>query len=129
MSIKKTALRVMGIGLMGALPIVTYAQNAGGFFGQNTTANPNLPGSETLQWEGLLRVIQNAVNWILALLGFIALLVLLWGGFQMVTAAGEDSKYQNGFKILKQAGIGLILIGVSWFVISIIFYIIGLATQ
>ncbi len=129
MSIKKTALRVMGIGLMGALPIVTYAQNAGGFFGQNTTVNPNLPGSETLQWEGLLRVIQNAVNWILALLGFIALLVLLWGGFQMVTAAGEDSKYKNGFKILKQAGIGLILIGGSWFVISIIFYIIGLATQ
>jgi len=53
------------------------------------------------------------------------LVILLWGGFQMVTAAGDDTKYKNGFKILKQAAIGLIFIGVSWLVVSVIFRLLG----
>jgi len=61
-------------------------------------------------------------------LALIALILLLWGGFQMVTAAGDDGKYQGGFTILKQAAVGLILIGVARFVISIIFFVINLVT-
>jgi len=41
----------------------------------------------------------------LGMLALIALVVLLWGGFQMVTAAGDDDKYKKGFKILQQAAI------------------------
>jgi hypothetical protein len=44
------------------------------------------------------------------MLALVALVVLLWGGFQMVTAAGDDAKYKKGFKILQQAAIGLIFI-------------------
>jgi hypothetical protein len=44
----------------------------------------------------------------------------------MVTAAGDEAKYKKGFKILQQAAIGLIFIGASWLIISLIFYIIGL---
>ena len=43
----------------------------------------------------------------------------------MVTAAGDDNKYQAGFKILKQAGVGLGFIALAWFMVSIIFWIIG----
>jgi hypothetical protein len=31
----------------------------------------------------------------------------------MVTAAGDDGKYKVGFKILKQAAVGLIFIGLA----------------
>ena len=37
------------------------------------------------------------------MLALIALVILIRGGFQMVTAAGDDAKYKKGFKILQQA--------------------------
>jgi hypothetical protein len=62
-------------------------------------------------------------------LALIALVLLLWWGFQMVTAAGDDKKYDAWFTILKQAAFGLIMIGVAWFVVSIIFFVINLVTN
>jgi hypothetical protein len=29
--------------------------------------------------------------------------MLLFGGFKMVTAAGDEEKYKDGFKVIKQA--------------------------
>jgi hypothetical protein len=43
----------------------------------------------------------------------------------MVTAAGDDAKYKKGMGILKQAAIGLVIIGVSWMFVSVIFWLIG----
>jgi len=45
----------------------------------------------------------------------------------MVTAAGNEDKYKAGFTILKQAALGLALIGVAWFIISLIFFVIEIA--
>lgn len=42
----------------------------------------------------------------------------------MVTAAGDDGKYKAGFKILKQAGVGLLFIGLAWLFVSLIFFVI-----
>ena len=39
----------------------------------------------------------------------------------MVTSAGDETKYKAGFKVLKNAAIGLIVIGLSWIIVSIIF--------
>jgi len=74
--------------------------------------------------SSLLDTITNAVNWILGMLALIALIVCLWWGFQMVTAAGDDGKYKKGMGILKQAAIGLVIIGVSWLFVSLIFWMI-----
>jgi Type IV secretion system pilin len=66
---------------------------------------------------------------LLGILALITLILLLWGGFQMVTAAGDDKKYGDGFTILKQAAFGLIMIGVAWFIVSLIFFVITLVTN
>jgi hypothetical protein len=68
---------------------------------------------------------KKTINWVLGMLAVIALAVSLWGGFQMVTAAGDDKKYQSGFTILKQAAVGLIVVGISWIIVSFIFWVIG----
>lgn len=97
----------------------------GGFGQQNSQYNPDVPGAQGgLQGDSLILTIKNGINWLLGLLGLIALIVLLWGGFQMVTAAGDDGKYKAGFKILKQAGIGLLFIGLAWLFVSLIFFVI-----
>jgi len=42
----------------------------------------------------------------------------------MVTAAGDDKKFGDGMKILKNAGIGLAFIALSWMMVSMIFWVI-----
>ena len=47
----------------------------------------------------------------------------------MVTAAGDDKKFSAGQTILKQAGIGLAFIAVSWLIVSMIFWVISGVTS
>jgi hypothetical protein len=104
--------------------LLVSAQVDQGFGNQNTQYNPDVPGAESLQGGKLIEVIKSFINWMLGILALIALVILLWGGFQMVTAAGDDAKYKKGFKILQQAAIGLVFIGVSWLVVSVIFWLL-----
>jgi len=78
------------------------------------------------QEDALVNVIKWWINWVLGILALIALIVLLWGGFLMVTAAGNEDRYSKWWTILKQAAIGLLLIGIAWFIISIIFWLVNL---
>ena len=74
--------------------------------------------------NSLITIIKNAINRWLWILWLIVLVLLLRGGFQMVTAAGDETKYKAWFKILKQAAIGLAFIAISFFVVSIIFWLL-----
>ncbi|MEI7562961.1 MAG: hypothetical protein WCJ39_04650 [bacterium] len=89
------------------------------------TAGIGINGTGTAQGGKLIDVIKSFINWALGMLALIALVILLFGGFQMITAAGEEGKYKKGFKILQQAGIGLVFIGVSWLMVSVIFRLLG----
>jgi hypothetical protein len=75
------------------------------------------------QEDDLLKVVKGAVNWVLGILGLIALLFLMYGGFQMVTAAGDGKKYESGQKVLKAAAYGILLIGFAWLLVSWIFWL------
>ena len=74
--------------------------------------------------NNLLNVVKNFINFVLWLLGLITLIMLLWWGFNMVTSAGDDKKFWDGMKILKNAGIGLAFIALSWMMVSMIFWVI-----
>lgn len=57
-------------------------------------------------------------------MSLISLIILLWGGFQMVTANGDDGKFKTGTKLLRQTAIGLLFIATAWMMVSMIFWII-----
>ena len=78
--------------------------------------------------EWFISFVQNAVNWILSLLGLITIIILVYGGFLMVTAAWDEGKYKKWFTILKQAFIWLILIGVSALIVNLIFHFVTTTT-
>jgi uncharacterized membrane protein len=88
----------------------------------------NTVGTNDGQQDAFVNVIKSAVNRTLWILALIALLVLLYGGFQMVTAAGNEEQYGKWMTILKQAAFGLVMIGVAWFIVSIIFWLVNLFT-
>jgi len=87
-----------------------------------------LAGTEKDQDSNLIDVVKGFVNWTLGILWLIALVVLLRGGFQILIAAGDSDKVSNGWKIVKNALIGLAIIWVAWFIVSIIFFVINLLT-
>ena len=126
---KKLSLKVLSFLVFWVLSVwglVAVAQNTPSGFGDVTaTSNVWVSGTGTAQGGKLIDVIKSFINWMLGILALIALVILLWGGFQMVTAAGEDAKYKKGFKILQQAAIGLVFIGVSWLIVSVIFWLLG----
>lgn len=133
MKTKLLAVTMMGLAAFGSIVGIASAnngwENAGGFGAANGVKGISVwwTASATARAESssLLNTITNAVNWILGMLALIALIVCLWWGFQMVTAAGDDAKYKKGMGILKQAAIGLVIIGVSWMFVSVIFWLIG----
>ena len=133
MKTKLLAIMMMWLATIGSISGITLADDAwwttAWFWKANGvawvwvswTANAATEGASS---SSLLDTITNAVNWILGMLALIALIICLWGGFQMVTAAGDDGKYKKGMGILKQAAIGLVIIGVSWLFVSLIFWMI-----
>lgn len=84
----------------------------------------NVIGHTNDQWGRLIDVIKKFINRILGILSMIVLVIVLYGGFQMVTASGNEEKYKKGFTILKHAGIWLVVIWLAWFVVTIVFWLL-----
>lgn len=76
--------------------------------------------------EKIIDVIKKFINYTLWLLALIALGMLIYGGYMMVTAGGKEDAYKKWLKILQNAGIGLAFIAVSRLLVTFIFYVIGL---
>jgi len=72
----------------------------------------------------IINILNIIINYSLGILALIALIYLIYHGILMLTAAGDEERYNTGLKGLKYAVIALIGIGLSWFIISLIFYII-----
>ena len=77
------------------------------------------------KWSSLLDTIKKFINWMLWLLATIALAICIYAWFLMVTATGDDARYKKGMGILKQAAIGLVIIGLAWLIISAVFWLVG----
>ena len=94
------------------------------FWGTSDSAIAWVNDTGTLQQGWLISVIKTFINWVLGILSLVALVIVLFGWFKMVTAAGDETKYKDGFKILQQAAVWLAVIWLSWFIVSIIFWLI-----
>jgi hypothetical protein len=65
-----------------------------------------------------LQTFGNIANLILGITGSLALLMFVYGGFKMITAAGESGKVDEGKTVLKNAIIGIVIIMTSGLVIN-----------
>jgi hypothetical protein len=92
---------------------------------KTNTSGIGVSGAGENKGAGIIDVIKRALNWGLSILGFVALVLCLYGGFIITTAAGDDGKVKKGRTILTQAGIGLAVIALSALIVNLIFYVIG----
>lgn len=78
----------------------------------------NKGGFETTSTTGLADIIAIIIQAVLGLLGMIFLILILYAGFNWMTAAGEEEKVTKAKETLTRAIIGLIII-VSAYLITI----------
>jgi len=64
--------------------------------------------------------IMNIVQYLLGFLGIIAILIILWGGFTWMTAAGNEEKVGKAKQIISAGIIGLVIIFVSYALVTFV---------
>lgn len=83
----------------------------------NQTASGTVSLSNPLAAAGVntpQQLIGKIISAVLGLVGSIALLMFVYGGFVWMTAAGNEKKVSQGTDILMWAAIGLVIIFISY---------------
>lgn len=68
----------------------------------------------------LKETVINIINWVLGLLGIIAVIMILYAGFQWMTAGGNEDKVSSAKKIISAAVVGLIIILLAWAIVNFV---------
>lgn len=72
----------------------------------------------------VINILNTIINYTLGLLAMVALVYLMYHGVLILTAAGDEERFNTGLQGIKYAGIALAGIWLSRFVVSLIFYLI-----
>ncbi len=80
------------------------------------------------QDTNIIDAIKWFINWTLWILWLVAVIMLLWWWFVMLTAVGNE-RFWSWFTIVKNALLWLVIIWFAWFIASIIFWITNLLAQ
>ena len=109
----------------GSEDATTFTQFQGGL------QPPSTEGYDpTLTQETNLRdYIVNVVNFVLGFLGLVAIIMVIYGGFLYVTAAGEEEKTTKGKKSVTYAMIGIVIILISFALVNTVIKGVGKGTD
>ncbi len=103
--------------LLYTLPVfftgITVQNPAPGLFSTNKIfggANPTVSS-----------IIYGVINILLGLAGTIAILLIIVGGYQVLTARGDSTQAENGKKTLTNVIIGVAIIILSYTIVSLVY--------
>lgn len=81
-------------------------------------------GSYTL--DAIMIIVIKASSWVLGIVGSLALLMFIYGGFMFLISAGSSEKIGQAQKILMAAVVGLIIVFSSYLIIKFVLASLGL---
>ena len=90
-----------------AMPVVAHGltlEDAGATFGLGTA--------------DLKTTVVNVIKLVLGLLGLIAVIMVIYGGFLWMTAGGNEDNVDKGKKVISAAVIGLIIVLLAWAIVT-----------
>ncbi len=132
--LKKILIAFSFLGLISLAlfsPIMASAQNNAQAPIIDPIINPNASayenGSYTL--NDILGIAIGASRWILGIVGSLALLMFIYGGFTFLISAGSSEKVSEARKIIVAAVIGLIIVFASYIIIQFVLGSLGLNWQ
>lgn len=114
-NIKKVAVTLlMTLVLMMSTVMSVGAQDGFGITG----ASPAAVTSSTGGQGSLRQLALTIVNFALTFLGLIAVIMIIYGGFLYVTAAGKEDKVETGKKIIMYSIMGIVIILLSFAIVN-----------
>jgi len=126
----KVPKKILGFALAAAaflfLPLAALAQNnvQSGLSGISSLfPSAGIAGSQTL--TGTNGLIYNVILALLTIAGALAVLFLIIGGFWYITSAGNEEQAEKGKSTLVNAIIGIIIIVLSFVIITVIANFVG----
>jgi amino acid transporter len=125
MNSMKLAFRKIGAVLTGvmatSLPLIARADTP--------SFLPADAGEIDLGTNDPVDTVVNIINWGLGILGLIAVVFIIIGGFRWMTAGGNEQSVESAKKILIAAIIGLVIVmasyGVSLYVFTVLINVTG----
>jgi hypothetical protein len=106
-----------GLGLVAALafPAAVFAQGT-------PYSIEDIGGTVGLGTADLKTTVINVISWVLGILALVAVVMIIIGGFQWLTAAGSEEKIEKAKKVISAAVIGLIIVLLAW---AIVIFVAG----
>ncbi|MBQ2659753.1 hypothetical protein IJF85_02140 [Candidatus Saccharibacteria bacterium] len=84
-------------------------------------AQCNLPeDSETPTTKGLWETVQAIINWVLAVLGLVTVVMIIIGGFTYLTSQGDPGKTKKGRDTILYGVIGLIIALLAFAIVNFV---------
>lgn len=74
-------------------------------------------------------LIRNIINFIFAIAGLLVLGFIIFAGFKFITSGGDASKKEEAQKQIVAAVIGLLIIVFSFFIVQLVFSLLGIQIQ
>ena len=97
-------------------PVMMVTADDSDPYGTGKIINVNVP--KPAGDDALPTIVVNLINLVLGFLALIAVVIILIGGFEWMTAGGNDDKVKTAQNRLKYGLIGLVIIFVAWGVVT-----------
>ena len=120
----KQALIMLGL-MVGALTIISMIPTASAAIIGSGDLPSNL-GEATGGESSLRSIIVKVINYFLGFLGLIAVIMIIYGGFTYVTAAGKQEAVDSAKKTILYAIVGIVIILLSFAIVNTV---VGVATD
>lgn len=82
--------------------------------------------SEYASSRGLSAFINNTVNMVMVVGGLLFFGLLVYGGIQYLTSAGNEDAVEQAQNTITYAVIGLVIIATAWFIVSVLETVLGI---
>lgn len=83
------------------------------------TADPIDPATNFTK-NDLVDTLQSLANWLLAVIGVIAVIMLLYGAFLFLTAAGDEERHGKAKNVVVYGLIGVLIAILSFAIVSFV---------
>lgn len=82
------------------------------------------PPNPLIEFNDILNLIQRIINWLSGFAGLVAIIMIIWGAIQYLTAYGNEERAQRGKTTFFWSLIGVMLILLAWGLVNLIWVII-----
>ena len=102
---------------VSSLLVSSFALSASTASAISTWGHTNPPGGVPTDIE---QAIMNITNYVLGFIAIIATLVIIWGGVQYLTAAGNEDAVANAKKTISYGIIGMVIAGLAYAMVIVV---------